>query len=41
MYWSWWAVLFLKRTGIDGVFGPGTASEDYVNFIYTHLRVAS
>ncbi|MBU6350182.1 MAG: cobalamin B12-binding domain-containing protein [Caldilinea sp.] len=31
----------LKAAGIDGVFGPGTASEDYVNFIYTHLRVAS
>jgi len=30
----------LKAAGIDGVFGPGTASEDYVNFIHTHLRGA-
>ncbi len=29
----------LKAAGIDGVFGPGTSSEEYVNFITSHVRV--
>lgn len=27
----------LKAAGIDGVFGPGTSSEEYVNFITSHV----
>ena len=29
----------LKAAGIDGVFGPGTSSEEYVNFITNHVKV--
>ncbi|MFN3981077.1 MAG: cobalamin B12-binding domain-containing protein [Caldilinea sp.] len=29
----------LKAAGIDGVFGPGTSSEEYVNFITSRVRV--
>lgn len=29
----------LKAAGIDGVFGPGTSSEEYVNFITGHVQV--
>jgi len=29
----------LRAAGIDGVFGPGTSSEEYVNFITSHIQV--
>lgn len=29
----------LKAAGVDGVFGPGTSSEEYVNFITSHVQV--
>lgn len=29
----------LKAAGIDGVFGPGTSSEEYVNFITSRVQV--
>ena len=29
----------LKAAGIDGVFGPGTSSEAYVDFIRSHAQV--
>ena len=29
----------LKAAGIDGVFGPGTSSEEYVRFITSHVQV--
>jgi methylmalonyl-CoA mutase, C-terminal domain len=29
----------LKAAGVDGVFGPGTSSEEYVNFITRHVQV--
>ena len=31
----------LRSAGIAGVFGPGTSSETYVNFITSHVRVAA
>jgi len=31
----------LKAAGIDGVFGPGTSSEEYVNFLRGHVKVAA
>jgi methylmalonyl-CoA mutase C-terminal domain/subunit len=29
----------LKVAGVDGVFGPGTSSEEYVNFITGRVQV--
>ena len=31
----------LKAAGIDGVFGPGTSSEEYVAFLREHVQVAA
>lgn len=31
----------LKAAGVDGVFGPGTSSDEYVGFIRTHVGVAA
>lgn len=31
----------LKAAGIDGVFGPGTSSEEYVAFLHEHVQVAA
>ncbi len=31
----------LKAAGIDGVFGPGTSSEEYVTFLREHVKVAA
>ncbi len=31
----------LKAAGIDGVFGPGASSEEYVTFLREHVKVAA
>lgn len=31
----------LKAAGISGVFGPGTASDTYIDFIQSHVQVAA
>jgi methylmalonyl-CoA mutase C-terminal domain/subunit len=31
----------LRQTGVQGVFGPGTSTEDIVTFIHQHVHVAN
>ncbi len=31
----------LRQTGVQGVFGPGTSTEDIVVFIHQHVHVAN
>jgi methylmalonyl-CoA mutase C-terminal domain/subunit len=31
----------LRQTGVHGVFGPGTSTEDIVTFIHQHVHVAN